>query len=299
MKSRSPYGVAVKNDKIFVALSKGRAVAIVDTKEKKVTYVGQKGRLKLQTPIGIAVGANDVIYVSDPGAKVVAGYSQDGNLQFLAGEKNEFVRPLGIAINDDLQRLYVVDTRAHKVKVLSLSGEHLFEFGKRGGEEGELNFPTGIAIDRQNGNVAVVDAENFRVQVFDRDGKFLKKFGQAGDGYGSFGMPKFAAIDREGNIYVTDGFMQNFQVFDRETNFLVYVMGAEKGQALGRFAHPGGIFADEQDRIFLADVTAGFVHEFQYLSDRWIKEHPDEYAKYLLLQPKETPLPGADEKAEK
>jgi len=72
----------------------------------------------------------------------------------------------------------------------------------------------------------------------------------AGDGVGTFAMPKMAAVDNEGNIYVTDSFMQNFQAFDPEGKVFIYVMGAEKGQTVGRFNAPGGIFAEIRTEFF-------------------------------------------------
>jgi len=140
-------------------LFKPYGVAALDN----TVYVRPPGKLSL--PVSIAIGKNGTIYVSDSKLKKVFGYRKNGALIFAIGDKGEFRRPSGIAINEELNRLYVVDTKSHNVKVYDLkNGKMLFEFGKRGIEEGEFNFPTNIAIDRRNGNVAVVDTQNFRVQ---------------------------------------------------------------------------------------------------------------------------------------
>jgi hypothetical protein len=39
---------------------------------------------------------------------------------------------------------------------------------------------------------------------------------------------------------------------------------------------------DEHDKIYVVDSLNNRVQEFQYLSEQWKKEHPDQYNKYLL-----------------
>ncbi len=273
-----PYGVAAKGDNIYVTDTAIGLVFVIDRKNKKITFLGDRPPGKLALPVSIAIGKNDTIYVSDSKLKKVFGYRKNGSLFFALGEKGEFRRPSGIAINKKLNRIYVVDTKSHNVKVYDLSsGKLLFEFGKRGIEEGEFNFPTNIAIDPRNDNVAVVDTQNFRVQIFDKDGDFLSKFGRLGDKPGMFARPKGIGIDSEGHIYVSDAAFNNVQIFDDKGNILLYFGGA--GFEPSKFYLPAGVYVDENDLVYIVDSFNARVQVYQYVSERWKKEHPDEYRK--------------------
>ncbi len=280
-----PYGVGAKEGTIYVTDTAIGLVFVIDTKNRKVTFLGDRPPGKLALPVSIALGAGgETIFVSDSKLKKVFGYRKNGALFFALGEKGEFRRPSGIAINHKLNRLYVVDTKAHNVKVYDITnGSLLFEFGKRGIEEGEFNFPTNIAVDPRNDNVAIVDTQNFRVQIFDKDGNFLSKFGRLGDKPGMFSRPKGIGIDSEGHIYVSDAAFNNVQIFDDRGNILLYFGGAGFGPS--QFYLPAGIYVDDDDRVYIVDSFNARVQVYQYVSERWKREHPDEYRKLKEIEP--------------
>ncbi|HAK59476.1 MAG TPA: hypothetical protein DCO77_03700, partial [Nitrospiraceae bacterium] len=136
------------------------------------------------------------------------------------------------------------------------------------------------AIDKRNGKVYVTDTSNFRVQVFDQDGKFLMKVGGVGDTPGAFTRPKGLGIDSEGNVYVADAAFNNVQMFDENGRLLLYFGGI--GKSPGFFLMPAGLSVDEKDRVYVADSLNGRVQVFQYFSEKWKKENPEEYKKYFL-----------------
>ena len=289
----SPFAAIGYQDKIYVTLIKSGLVAIIDPKEKKVTMIGDKEPGKLATPMGIAIDAAGTIFVSDAQRAQVLAFGQDGKLKAFIGKKNELERPVSISINKGLQRLYVADTTLHKVKVYSTNGDPLFEFGARGSEDGKFNYPTGIEVDQKSGDVIVADSQNHRIQIFDKDGKFKKTFGQAGDGVGSFGMPKSIGIDSEGHLYVVDGILVNFQIFNPDGQVLMRIKGNNYGRE--GFQTPGDIFVDDNDRIYIADQRNNRVQVYQYLSEKWKKAHPEEYQKYLSFGEPEKATPQKPE----
>mgnify|MGYP001595533575 CR=1 FL=1 len=277
---QKPYGVASFGDKIYVTDTGSGEVLVIDVKERKVHHIGDGGSGKLAVPIGIAIAADGTIFVADAKLKRVFGYDQTGKVKVAIGQKDELKNPAGLAINNELGRLYVVDSHGNAVHVYSTKGEPLFQL--LGGEGGFL-FPSNVAVDRRNGNVYVVDSQNFRVQVFDKDGKFLRTFGKIGDVPGTFSRPKGIGIDSEGHVYVVDAAFNNVQIFDEQGQLLLFI-GAE-GRAPGYFQLPAGMYVDEKDRIYVVDSFNFRVQVFQYLSDRWKKEHPEEYKKYILTEP--------------
>jgi len=275
-----PYGVFVLNDKIYVTLTARSALAVIDPALQKVAYIGETPPGRLLLPIGVAVAADGTVFVADSKAKTVYAYTGDGDLKFAVGAKDDFANPAGLAINETLNRLYVVDSYNHKVRVYSLKGEFLFTFGSRGDKPGEFNFPSNIAIDRRDNSVLISDTQNFRVQKFTQDGTFILKFGHIGDVPGSFARPKGVGVDSEGNIYVADAAFNNFQVFDENGQLLMVLGGAGAGPAT--FQLPAGLYVDSKDRIHIVDSLNGRIQVLQYLSLQWKKNNQDQYRKYFM-----------------
>jgi len=276
------YGVAAKGDKVYAAVFRPPAVVVFDDKERRVSYIGDSGPGSLSQPTGVVIAADGSIFVADAPGKKIQVYNPEGVHKRSIGKKDEFATPAGLAINNEMGRLYVADSRAHAVKVFSLQGEKLFEFGKPGTGNGEFNGPTNVAVDQRNGKVSVVDTINNRVQVFDKDGKFLLTYGTIGDAPGQFSRPKGIGIDSEGNAYVMDSVFGNFQIFDESGQLLLAI--GNYGTGPGEFTYPAGLYVDERDRIFVADSGNHRIQSFQYLSAKWKQQHPEEYKKYVRLQ---------------
>ncbi len=276
-----PYGVAAADGKIYVTVQMGRpSVCVIDPHERKVSFIGDSGAGRLTLPMAVAVSKDGIVYVADAQSARVFGYDAEGTLKISIGKTGEFRNPVGLAINEQLGRLYVVDSKEHRVDVFTLKGKPLFQFGKKGGEDGEFFFPSNIAIDARNGNLYVVDTQNFRVQEFDRDGKFIRKFGHVGDSVGSFFRPRGIAVDSEGHVYVSDAAFDNFQVFNDAGQVLLFI--GSTGIHAGQLQLPAGMYIDGNDTIYVADTLNNRVEVFQYLSEAWKKKNPEEYKKYLL-----------------
>jgi len=279
---QKPYGVTAYGDKMYVADTESAVVFVFDLKERKVTFMGYKDMGRLALPTGAAVTSDGIVFVSDAKQKRVFGYDENGNLQTALGKKDEFKNPAGLAVNNELGRLYIVDSFGHMVHVYSTKGEPLFTFGARGDQDGEFNFPSNVAVERKTGNVSIVDTQNFRVQVFDKDGKFIKSFGQIGDAPGTFTRPKGIGIDTEGHTYIADAAFDNLQIFDDKGQLLLVIGGP--GHAPGYFWLPAGAYVDEKDRVYIVDSYNRRVQVFQYLSEQWKKGNPEKYKEYLLYQ---------------
>lgn len=256
-----PYGVSIKRGKLYVADIILRKVLVFDLVARRLTVVGQEGAF--QIPASAVADSSGNIYVADSGGSKIAVFTAQGVYQTAYAVKDG--KPVSLAVNDALKRLYVVDRAQHRILALGLDGKQLFEFGGRGTADGNFNMPLDIAIDAQ-GTLYVLDNGNFRVQMFDPDGAFLSKFGAVGDRPGMFANPKGIALDSEGHIYVTDAAFSNFQIFDRKGAILLFV--GELGSWAGSMQLPAGIAIDENDRIYVADQLNGRVQVFQYLKEQ-------------------------------
>jgi len=253
-----PYGVFVRNNKIFVTDIVMKNVLIFDLTTKRLSFAGGEGAIQMPSAAISDVAGN--IYVADAGSSKIAVYDAQGVYKTAFPLQDS--KPVALVINDALGRIYVIDRSMHRVIVLALDGRQLFEFGAKGDQNGLFNIPLSIALDRK-GNVYVLDNGNFRVQIFDADGKFISKFGEVGDGPGFFANPKGIAVDSEGHIYITDAAFSNFQIFNQEGKLLMYV--GSLGNARGQMHLPGGITVDENDRIYVSDQLNKRIEVFQYL----------------------------------
>ena len=253
-----PYGVAVRNGRVYVGDTVARNVMVFDLAQHKHTRIGADDPGALRMPFGMDLDAEGNLYVLDGTAKRVHVFSAEGKFLRFMGEGMKWSRPAGLAIDVPRRRLYVVDAGGvdnedHRVRALDLdSGAQLFEIGKRGSGEGEFNLPRDAVVGA-DGLLYVVDGGNFRVQVFDDKGKFVKMFGAIGRQTGQFSRPKEIAADTEGNIYVVDTAFGNFQIFNREGALLLDVGNRGSSDAPARFMLPSGIAVDLDGRIYMVD----------------------------------------------
>lgn len=264
-----PWGVAYSrnNDKVYVTdAGQGKIVAM------DFTLGESKGLNGIPGAYGIAVDGKGRIFVSSGNTLEVLVYSSEGKVIFSFG-KYLFKRPGGIAINNELGLVYVVDVKDHNVKVFNLDGVHLYSFGSRGGNPGNFNFPTDIAVTSK-GDLVVTDTLNARVQVFSIKGDFLRTFGERGRSIQYFQFPKGVAVDSEDHIYITDAMGSHVKVMSLDGELLLVVGGPYASIVPGGFNLPMGIDIDDDDRIYIVDQQNKAVHIFQYMNEKYLKENP-------------------------
>ncbi len=214
-KLRAPYGITTDSrGRIYVADYQLRHIVIYDLAGKQVELRGPTARAPFLSPIGLAVDKHDRLFVSDPAARSITCFNPEGEPLAQFG-REELVRPTGLAIDKERNRLYVADVRGNRISVFDTEKFSLIQhIGKVGKEPGEFSAPTNVAVDRE-GNLYVSDNLNYRIQVLNRRGRFLRAFGEVGNGPGFFARPKGVAVDSEGHIYVVDGEFNNLQIFNQ------------------------------------------------------------------------------------
>lgn len=173
-------------------------------------------------------------------------------------------QPTGIAYNLVSGEIWVVETGAHRISIISREGEQIRTIGGRGTTPGLFNYPTFIWIDT-GGRVYVVDSMNFRIQVLNARGEVELSFGETGDATGNMARPKGIATDSQGHIYVADALFHAVQIFDKQGNFL-HSFGSQ-GQEEGEFWMPSGLYIDEEDHIYVADSYNGRIQIFELIKN--------------------------------
>ena len=265
-----PYGIAVdSHDRIFVADSANRAVFVFDLAAKSVEYRGQRGPSRLALPVGVAIDNQDRLFVSDSFLHKINCYSPEGELVAVLGG-DELERPAGLAIDNQRRRLYVADSKAHRIAVFQIDSFSFLKFigepSKEGeAEAGKFSAPSNLALD-QKGFLYVTDSWNFRIQVLDPEGRFVRAFGEQGVQPGYFVRPKGIAIDRDGHVYVADAEFNNFQILTSEGRPLLAVgsLGVEPGQ----FSLITGLTIDRNNRIYVTEQWRGRLQIFEYLPEK-------------------------------
>jgi len=263
-----PAGVVSdSHGRVIIASTQRSTIFIIDQGQKKITRLQGERGIVLQTPIGLAVDAQDNLYVSDPFQHMILKFDANGHLLATvagkAGNKDGIDNPTFMALDEARRRLYVVDSHRHQVLVFDLDSLQIRQvLGKRGEKNGEFNFPVGIAVGR-DGSVAVTDTGSCSVQVFTPELKFVKRFGKQGDRPGEFLRPKGVAIDSEGNYWVVDAAFNNVQIFSPKGELLMWV--GQFGNVPGAFNLPLGIYIDKSQKVYVSDQLNHRVQIFQFM----------------------------------
>ena len=165
-----PYGVAVREGRIYVSDTVQRAVLMFDAPRGETKFIGTDGPGRLLKPLGIDTSSNGDVYVADNSAKRVVVFDKDGNFLRALGNKDNLERPSGVTISPDGKLAYVVDTggidsERHNVVVFDTqSGEHLSTIGKRGVNDDEFNLPLQAATG-PDGTLYVVDTSRPSIRI--------------------------------------------------------------------------------------------------------------------------------------
>jgi len=261
-----PFGVVFDREGRLLVTDPGLgALFRINRVGRRMDVFGTSGAVRLQSPMGVSVGAGGTIYVADSALQRIVAFDQEGGVLKVYGESGDLVNPTDVAPGPGGTSLYVADSRAHKVVVFAIdSGEILFEFGSEGVGPGEFNYPTSLAFAPDN-TLYVVDQLNARVQVLSEEGDYIDEIGRRGVGFGDLVRPKDVAVDRFGYIYVTDAAFNNLQLFDTDFTLLTFV--GEGGDGPGQFHNAAGV-AVRGDDLAIVDQLGRRVQLFRYLSRR-------------------------------
>jgi len=181
-------------------------------------------------------------------------------LNFLGGEQptpNRIVEPMGLAVSDDGQRLYVSDFARLQVFVFDFAQKQFTKIG----EEERLARPVGLALDAQE-NLYVVEQEKRGIGVFNRQGKRVQFITHP-----SIERPTGIALDRErGRIYLADTSHTKSEQHTVKTfnlsGELLGTIGGEKGEGPGQFLFPTYLAVDPRGNLYVTDTLNSRVQVF-------------------------------------
>lgn len=181
---QNPMAMTAHGDKLYVANSDDGNVIVLNTEgavERVITAEVEPAERDLR-PIGIAVGGDGSIYLSDPDNHRVLHLDEEGSKLSILGSATRgsgeygFNTPGGLFL-DDQGNLYVVDMLNYSIKKYSPSGEFLFSVGEAGDTDGTFSRPKAVAVDAE-GRIFVSDTLLVAVEVFDAEGTYLGFIGR-------------------------------------------------------------------------------------------------------------------------
>ena len=246
-------------------------------------------------PAGIALDADENIYVTDEWLNRVSIFDREGNFLRMWGGGGEgdgqFNHPSGIALDTEGNAI-VVDSLNHRVQKFTSEGEFLSAWGGFGSGDGEFNSPWGIGLDGQD-NVYVADHKNHRAQKFSPEGEYLMSFGSHGTGRGQLNRPSDVTVDPDGDVYVCDWANDRVQAYGPDGDFFTTFIGDAQELAKWhkqqvdsnidvmkarrrvytlepewRFAMPTAVeFDAEKSRLMVADTQRGRIQIYNKIKD--------------------------------
>ena len=244
-------------------------------------YVGRQGGAGngLNTPVGVAVGKDDMLYVACRTNPRITKTTLDQEFikEFGRGtpemeapfpSRNMWLTAIGL---DRDENVYITDEWHNAVIVYDSDGQLLKHWGDAGEGAGKLNGPSGLAFDAQD-NVWIVNSKNSLIQKFDKGGDYLGGFGGQGSGEGELDMPWGITIDNEGDIYVADWNNHRVKKFSPDGTHLL-TFGSGKGTGVSPdggtpyshtfqshvavnprdLNHPTGVAVDGEGDVYVVD----------------------------------------------
>src|SRR4051812_14886096 len=219
--------------------------------------------MNLGEVLAVAVNSKGRLAVlNHPGSGTTGPLYGNASTQLLEFDQSgKFVREIGRNVYgvgyghglryDRSDNLWVVDKGTHAVTKFNPAGyvtmnlgrrpegpdePEWFQPGRSGGPapvavDGQFRGPTDIAWDSDD-NIYISDGyTNSRVAKFDKHGNWVKSWGSRGPGGphgdqnpGQLNTPHNIGVDRQNNVYVADRNNRRIQVFDRDGNFLRYLL---------------------------------------------------------------------------
>ncbi|MBI4558677.1 MAG: hypothetical protein HY706_13940, partial [Candidatus Hydrogenedentes bacterium] len=216
---------------------------------------------EINLPIGIAVDADENVYVVEPLNYRVQKFGPDGVSRGAWGSRGEgdgqFLYPSYVAVDKD-GHVYVTDEWRSRVQKFDSEGNFLLGWGSIGSLESQFYGPKGVATDGA-GNVYVADSNNYRILKFTSAGVFLTAWGNYGTGDSQFRAPIGVAVDGAGFVYVADADNDRIQKFSPEGTFIAKWGGY--GSEPGQFYAPG-VAADEEGNVYVNDYGNNRIQKF-------------------------------------
>jgi sugar lactone lactonase YvrE len=300
-----PSDVAISGDFVYIADTKNHSIRKLDMSGYIVHlttiagdgipgYSGDGGPAKqarLNYPWGIAVDANDNLYIADSDNHRIRKIDSNGTIITVAGSgvpgsqgdsgvatSAQLNLPNGVAV-DKAGNLYISEAGNHVVRKVDVNTQTIFRiagtlgqagFSGDGGRavEAILNNPKRVVV-ADDGVVYITDKGNHRIRKIDTNGIITTIVGNGVASFGGDGgqapgaqlnSPSDIAIDKSGSLYIVDTNNHRIRRVNMATSIITTLAGGvsgfngDNGPALAaQFNTPDGIAISNEGHLLIAD----------------------------------------------
>jgi DNA-binding beta-propeller fold protein YncE len=255
-----PTGIGIIGNRVFVTDFSYRTVRAYSLDGAYLFDFGpikDGANTRLSSPVHIAIGPDNTVWVTDRALKGIYVFDQDGKFlrKFVPDGNPDFQwGPLALAFgpNGNLYVSDVGDSTKHRILVFGADGHLITEWGQTKqvtnftDSPGSFLFPNGLAVTGTGTSalVYVADGNNRRVQVFRPDGRFVRIINTSG-------TPRGLAIDKQNRLYVVDALAHRVDLYSDKGVELTFF--GEAGVGPGGLSFPNDITIDGRGRLFIAD----------------------------------------------
>ncbi|HEX4998211.1 MAG TPA: hypothetical protein VFY29_08300 [Terriglobia bacterium] len=249
-----------------------------DSKHKLILEVGDDIIGHQERAHGMAVDADDNVWITDANGATVMKLSPEGKLLTTIGvrgrrgdwnetrEQRLLWQPLMIAFGPDGD-VYIGEGHANESPNDSDSNDpannlgvarviHLDKAGKfinqwYGNSVGPGKFDAvhGLAVDPTNGDVWIGDREQYRIVIYNSEGRFLKTLQMRN-------LVCALQFDSHGNPWMASGQDGQFLKLDRNGRVLAAI-GRGMGIGAGQFIEASYWVFDREDNLYAGDTSVG------------------------------------------
>ncbi len=253
-----------------------------DAHHKLIRTIGEDVIGYIYKAHGIAVDAQDNVWICDADGSTVMKLNPEGKLLMTLGTREKrgdwdearslrlLWQPLDIAFgkNGDI---YIGEGHADESPDDVASGDpantvgaarvlHLDKNGKFLGQwygnswgPGKFTMVHGIAVDPKTGNVWIGDREQYRLVVYTGDGKFIKTLSMRN-------LTCAVYFDPQGDLWVATGNDGQLIKIDRNGNVLGAI-GSGRGRGNGQFMETNFIAMDKDRNLYSGDTSVAHITE--------------------------------------
>lgn len=181
---KRPIGIALLDDKIYIADSRNRRISVFDTLGDFIRVIGESAGLLM--PFGLVIDSTGCIFVSDFIGNRVIEFGPSGN-QLLEID-SILDAPSGLALSPDANILYVSDTKHKRVLAFTVRGEPPQGGGPQSYSDIHINrlmfdvypsiFSEQLIIRLQGMGES---SKSMEIKIYDVSGRLVKQFNYSTD----------------------------------------------------------------------------------------------------------------------
>jgi len=187
----------------------------------------------------------------DKSGKFVSQIGKAGQTD--AGSEANLDRPMGIAVDEAANEVYVADHGHMRIAVFDANSGAFKRAFK--GSNGDFKVASCVKIGK-DGMVYVCDRQNNRIQVFQKDGKFVKEAAVAKSTGADGAVWDLTWTPDQRNILVADGHNKKVWILDAKTLATTGSIG-QGGRYPGEFYGVGSVGVDSKGNVYTGENYEG------------------------------------------